>query len=277
MAETAKTMGIETAARRAPGRGPRGLRFGVSPLEMANAYATLAYGGIHRQPIAIREGRVPRRPHRPPRAGRARTRLLRGRGLRGDADPPRQHRPRAPAPRAYTGCYGQAGKTARPTTTPTPGSSATSQTLDRRLGRLSGAQPDLHDSVHGITVAGGTFPAEIWNNFMSIALDKYGCSYFPEPENPMDWIPFHGSYTSDSSYSSCSGEGSYGSGTSEGAYGCEVEEVEVETDEDKDSGDDGAYAPGRGQKPLPPPQAPARAAAPPPPPPPPPPSGGTTP
>ena len=58
-------------------------------------------------------------------------------------------------------------------------------------------------SVHGISVAGGTFPAQIWHDFMDDrALDGH-CETFPEPQNPVEWIPFHGEYSSDSSSSSC--------------------------------------------------------------------------
>src|SRR5918999_77163 len=53
VAETAKKMGIETELDGLPAEGLGGLRIGVSPLEMSNAYATLASGGIHRNPVAI--------------------------------------------------------------------------------------------------------------------------------------------------------------------------------------------------------------------------------
>ena len=45
--------GHHDAARRLPGRGPRRIDAGVSPLEMADAYATLAAGGMRNKPIAI--------------------------------------------------------------------------------------------------------------------------------------------------------------------------------------------------------------------------------
>ena len=55
-----------------PAEGIGGLRIGVSPLEMTDAYATLAAGGIHRDPVAIEQGRLPQRPRRPARSGRSR-------------------------------------------------------------------------------------------------------------------------------------------------------------------------------------------------------------
>ena len=46
-------MGIETELDGLPAETLGGLRLGVSPLEMTNAYATLASGGIRNKPIAI--------------------------------------------------------------------------------------------------------------------------------------------------------------------------------------------------------------------------------
>ena len=87
---------------------------------------------------------------------------------------------------AYTGCYGQAGKTG---------------TIDNFTDAwFMGYQPNLSTgvwvgypesnaiemtSVHGITVAGGTFPAEIWNAFHVGA--GIPCEDFEEPEEPIDW------------------------------------------------------------------------------------------
>ena len=57
--ETAEMMGITTPLDGIPAEGLGGLRLGVSPLEMANAYATLASYGIHNKPIAITEVEFP--------------------------------------------------------------------------------------------------------------------------------------------------------------------------------------------------------------------------
>jgi penicillin-binding protein 1A len=53
---TAHQMGIEAPLESVPAEGIGGLAIGVTPLEMADAYATLANGGIHHSPTAI--GRV---------------------------------------------------------------------------------------------------------------------------------------------------------------------------------------------------------------------------
>jgi penicillin-binding protein 1A len=50
---TAHQMGIEAPLESVPAEAIGGLRIGVTPLEMADAYATLANGGIHHDPTAI--------------------------------------------------------------------------------------------------------------------------------------------------------------------------------------------------------------------------------
>jgi penicillin-binding protein 1A len=57
--ETAKEMGITSSLESVPAEGIGGLAEGVTPLEMANAYATLANGGIHHDPTAISKVEFP--------------------------------------------------------------------------------------------------------------------------------------------------------------------------------------------------------------------------
>jgi penicillin-binding protein 1A len=53
VSRTAEEMGIESHLESVPAEAIGGLRVGVTPLEMADAYATLASGGIHHKPTAI--------------------------------------------------------------------------------------------------------------------------------------------------------------------------------------------------------------------------------
>src|SRR5882672_10096769 len=53
---TAYQMGIEAPLESVPAEAIGGLAIGVTPLEMADAYATLANGGVHHEPTAL--GRV---------------------------------------------------------------------------------------------------------------------------------------------------------------------------------------------------------------------------
>jgi penicillin-binding protein 1A len=57
--ETAEEMGIEAPLESVPAEGIGGLAIGVTPLEMASAYATLANGGIHHEPTAISKVEFP--------------------------------------------------------------------------------------------------------------------------------------------------------------------------------------------------------------------------
>jgi penicillin-binding protein 1A len=45
-------------------------------------------------------------------------------------------------------------------------------------------------SVHGIAVSGGSFPAEIWRQFMEPALEGTEPEAFPEPAAWPEWKPF---------------------------------------------------------------------------------------
>ncbi len=57
--ETAEEMGIESPLQSVPAEGIGGLSIGVTPLEMATGYATLANGGIHHDPTAISKVEFP--------------------------------------------------------------------------------------------------------------------------------------------------------------------------------------------------------------------------
>ncbi len=238
VAETAKSMGIETELDGIPAEGIGGLRIGVSPLEMSDAYATLAAGGIHRNPIAIRrvvfpDGRIDHPEHADPKRV-----VSEARRLRGDAAAPRQHH-RRHGTAAYTGCAGQAGKTG---------------TTDNYTDAwFAGYQPNLATavwvgypqsndiemvSVHGTTVFGGTFPAEIWNSLYSGA--EIPCEEFSEPETPISWAPYFGEFTQ----SGASGGGSY---SEDGEEGSEADENGKKPGQDAVGGyDPGAYSPGVG-------------------------------
>ena len=57
--QTAHEMGITSPLESVPAEGIGGLAEGVTPLEMADAYATLANGGIHHDPTAISKVEFP--------------------------------------------------------------------------------------------------------------------------------------------------------------------------------------------------------------------------
>ena len=44
---------------------------------------------------------------------------------------------------------------------------------------------------------GGLAPAEIWHDFMTVAMDGRSCKEFPEPKDPFVAVPFFGTYATD--------------------------------------------------------------------------------
>ncbi|MGH2981518.1 MAG: transglycosylase domain-containing protein, partial [Solirubrobacterales bacterium] len=264
VAQMAHRMGITSELDGIPAEGIGGLRIGVSPLEMANANATLAAGGIRHTPIAVRKVVFPNdrvdRPEKPEgerviseAVAHEVTKILHDNITGGTGTA------------AYTGCSGQAGKTGT--------------TDDFTDAWFVGYQPNLStavwvgypdaaismSSVHGITVYGGTFPAQIWNAYHVNA--GVPCETFEPPAESVEWSEFFGSY----SVSSSTG----------GSETYEVREVRGGDEEY----DPSLYAPGAGQKPAPspkpdpqpkpdPPPEPQPPAAPPAAPPAPPPTGG---
>jgi penicillin-binding protein 1A len=239
VAQTAKSMGITTHLDGIPAEGIGGLRIGVSPLEMADAYATLASGGVHHNPVAVTRvvfpnGHIDRPEPADPERVLSRpvawevTRLLHDNITEGTGTA------------AYTGCAGQAGKTG-----------TTDEYTDAWF---AGYQPNLAtavwvgypesneismSSVHGIIVFGGTFPAEIWHSLYSEG--GVSCEEFTEPAEKISWSPYFGQFTqsnpADKTGARPGGakdeeEPPYGSGAV-GGY------------------DPNAYAPGAGQEPAP--------------------------
>jgi penicillin-binding protein 1A len=250
VAETAHSLGITSPLDGIPAEGIGGLRIGVSPLEMASAYATLANGGIRHDPVAIKRvdfpgGKTERPDRKPPRrvvseaVAHEVTQLLHDNITEGTGTA------------AYTGCAGQAGKTG---------------TTDRETDAwFAGYQPNLATvvwvgypqsnaiemtSVHGITVFGGTFPAEIWHSLYSGA--EIPCEEFEQPKNPISWAPFFGKYTA----SAPRGKGGDGPG---GAAEAEADRAREIGEEVTGGYNPDAYAPGAGQEPTPVPSPPPTA------------------
>ncbi len=249
VAETAHSLGITSPLDGIPAEGIGGLRIGVSPLEMASAYATLANGGIRHDPVAIKRVDFPggktERPDRvPPRRVVSEavayevTRLLHDNITEGTGTA------------AYTGCAGQAGKTG---------------TTDRETDAwFAGYQPNLATvvwvgypqsnaiemtSVHGITVFGGTFPAEIWHSLYSGA--EVPCEEFKQPQHPISWAPYFGKYTA-------AAPRSHSGGGENGPESAEEEQAREIGEEVTGGYNPDAYAPGAGQEPTPvPPPPPA--------------------
>jgi penicillin-binding protein 1A len=46
------------------------------------------------------------------------------------------------------------------------------------------------ENVHGISVAGGTFPADIWRRYMSVAMEHRAYLEWVQPKGSPEWEPF---------------------------------------------------------------------------------------
>ena len=189
--QTAKDLGIKTKLDCYPAEGLGGLRLGVTPLEMANAYATLASGGVRHEPKAIKrvvfpDGKsedlgkpVSKRVLTDGQAYEV-TQILQANVLGG------------------TGTAAQIG-------CPAAGKTGTTDNFNDAW--FVGYTPKLATSVWvGYpkaqismeatrigSVAGGTWPAMIWHDFMITAKGD-DCDDFPPPTEPAQFSPFFGKY-----------------------------------------------------------------------------------
>jgi len=205
--ETAKMMGIETKLDALPAEGLGGLRLGVSPLEMANAYATLASGGIRNEAKGIQRVEFPDGKTddlgKPKRKrvftdGQAYevTKILKANVTGGTGT------------RAQIGCPA-AGKTG----TTDAFNDAWFVGYTPKLSTSSWVgHPNALQSMPG--VAGGTIPAGIWHDYM-IAAKGNSCDDFPLPKQAAKFSPFFGKFSS----TGRSGTGYYNSRPGTGGTG----------------------------------------------------------
>ncbi len=191
--ETAEEMGIEAELQSVPAEAIGGLARGVSPLEMADAYATLANGGIHHDPTAVSRVEFPNgkvenllseNGKRVLTEGQAWevTRILKGVITEGTGGP------------AYMGCSSEAGKT------------GTSE--EESDAWFVGYTPLYstavwvgHPTTREYTGYGGSTAGPIWQNYMSAAQEG-NCPEFEVPTDLPELSPFSSEHTRSSSEAS---------------------------------------------------------------------------
>ena len=240
---TAHQMGIEAPLESVPAEAIGGLAIGVTPLEMADAYATLANGGIHHEPTAI--GRVefpsgkvdepsPDSGDRVLTEGEAYevTKLLEGVITQGTG-----------AGYTYMGCGAEAGKT------------GTSEGLSDAW--FVGYTPLYstavwvgHPQSRESTGFGGPTAGPIWRSFMESAAAG-NCPEFAEPASLPELSGLHSEHTRGSSSSSNEAEEELESGEEEG------EEAKKEAEKGKAGGQHAAEAEAAPEAAPSPPPAPA--------------------
>jgi penicillin-binding protein 1A len=243
-----------------------GLSVGVTPLEQADAYATLANGGVHHDATAIGKVVFPGGKVDEPSAGQGKrvltagqaydvTKVLEGVITSGTG-----------AGYTYMGCQAEAGKT------------GTSEGLSDAwfvgyTPLYSTAVWTGHPLSRASTGFGGPTSGPIWRSYMEAAQGS-NCPNFEVPTSLPTLTAFHGDHTASSS-SSC--YGSSGTTSTSYSYSCGSSSSYVPSTGSGNGGsghNKGAYAPGVGQKPAPSPKPKPAPAPPPPAPPEPPPSNG---
>jgi penicillin-binding protein 1A len=193
VAEVARKMGVRSALD-VKGAFVPSIGLGsvaVSPLDLASAYATLAAGGVYAEPTAIRKvvladgredkeagwGKPKRRRAISEGTAAVVTRILEQNMQSG------------------TGTRAAFGR-------PAAGKTGTNE--EHKDAWFAGYTPDLAttvwigytrgeipmESVHGIAVSGGSFPAEIWRLFMESALEGVEATPFEEPSVWPEWKSF---------------------------------------------------------------------------------------
>ena len=197
VAQTAVDMGVRRShVHGYPAETLGGLENGVSPLEMATAYATIASGGYRNRPTAITkvtfEGQhrseLPRRwrPHRtkvfPDGVTYEATKILEA-NIQGGT-----------GTHANIGCPagGKTGTTDNNTDAWFVGFTPRLATAVW-VGYPNDETRYMNFEYHGGPVDGGTFPADIWGAYMKSIVGGF-CGPFNQPKEPFVSRPFFGQY-----------------------------------------------------------------------------------
>jgi penicillin-binding protein 1A len=193
--QAAWDMGIRSKLNGYPAETLGGLENGVSPLEMANAYATIASGGMRNRPTAITRVTFPDGHHELPARWKVRRTRAFEDGVTAKATEILQQNI-------------QKG-TGTKANIPCPAAGKTGTTDEFTDAWFVGFTPRLSSAVwvgypnervqmstlyFGASVAGGTFPAEIWHDYMVQAKGKF-CGDFQPPKTPFHSGSFFGRYS----------------------------------------------------------------------------------
>jgi penicillin-binding protein 1A len=189
--QMAHKMGVREHLHSYPAEALGGLTVGVSPLEMADVYATLADGGYRNTPIAITkvvfpDGHVDNhwgKPHR--------VKVLSNGVTAEETNILHQNVLGGTATRSAISC---------------PTAAKTGTTSDLVDAWLDGYTPNYATAVwmgypnklipmtdvHGEPQQGGYLPAEIWHAYMAAVTEGEPCTEFLAPTEPISYQPFFG-------------------------------------------------------------------------------------
>jgi penicillin-binding protein 1A len=192
--QTARMMGITSPLHGYCAETLGGLSNGVSPLEMADAYATIASGGYRNRPRIIRKVTFADGHSELPAAWRVKRTKVFSDGVTYEATKILQDNVNAgTGTHANVGCP-QGGKTG----TTDHNTDAWFVGFTPRLATAvwvgyPNARIEMNTLYHGGPVDGGTYPADIWHAYMEHAIGKF-CGAFPQPKEPFTSQPFFGHY-----------------------------------------------------------------------------------
>jgi penicillin-binding protein 1A len=197
--KTARDMGITSTLKGYPAETLGGLENGVSPLEMATAYASIASGGYRLRPTAIKkikfpDGRVEEGDELPARFRVKKVRIFED-GVAAEAtEILEQNIQGGTGGKAAIGCPA-AGKTG---TTDNNTDAWFVGFTPRHVTSVWVGYPkddiQMNSLYFGGPVDGGTFPAEIWGDYMGRIKGSF-CGDFEPPEHPFVSSPFYGKYS----------------------------------------------------------------------------------
>jgi penicillin-binding protein 1A len=190
--QAAREMGIKSKLNAYPSEVLGGLEQGVSPLEMANAYATIASGGWRNRPKAITQVRFA--DGRVSDWGKPRRHKAFSDGVTYEATKIlEQNMTSGTGTGAQIGCpaAGKTGTTDKNTDAWFVGFTPNLSTAVW-VGYPGGNGISMSPPTTPINIDGGTYPATIWSRYMKVA--KKGCGEFPKPKQPFHAKPFTGHY-----------------------------------------------------------------------------------
>lgn len=196
--KTARDMGITSTLKGYPAETLGGLENGVSPLEMATAYASIASGGYRLRPTAIKkikfpDGRVEKGKDLPERFRVKKVRIFED-GVAAEATQIlEQNIQGGTGGKAAIGCPA-AGKTG---TTDNNTDAWFVGFTPRHTTAVWVGYPNerifMNTQYFGGPVDGGTFPAAMWGDYMSRIKGSF-CGDFAPPKTPFSPSPFFGKY-----------------------------------------------------------------------------------
>jgi penicillin-binding protein 1A len=191
--QMAHKLGVREHLHSYPAEALGGLTVGVSPLEMADVYATFADGGYRNTPIAITKVVFPDghadtnwgKPHR--------VKVLSDGVTAEETDILHQNVLGGTAGRSAISC-------------PTAAKTGTTSNLVDAW--LDGYTPNYSTAVwmgyptklvpmtdvHGEPQQGGYLPAEIWHAYMAAVTEGETCAQFPAPKEAISYQPFFGKF-----------------------------------------------------------------------------------